>query len=111
MGQKGKSPGVYSIWSGRWNVEARDKYIGWPADEKERNLKKIANHQRFLLLKSVPNLASYVLSPVCQRIGGDFINKYGHKVVLLETFVEKERFFVEYADETCCQVEGENYWL
>jgi hypothetical protein len=75
-----------------WKVSSRDKYIGWQEEERRANLKKIVNNHRFLLLRRVPNLASYILSRICRRIGEDFINKYGHKIVLLETFVEKERF-------------------
>ncbi len=41
---------------------------------------------------SIPNLASYVLGVVCRRISADFYEKYGHPVVLLETFVERGRF-------------------
>jgi hypothetical protein len=75
-----------------WRVSSRDKYIGWKEEERRANLKKIVNNHRFLLLSRVPNLASYILSRICRRIGEDFINKYGHKIVLLETFVEKDRF-------------------
>jgi hypothetical protein len=75
-----------------WKVSVRDRYIGWEEEERRLNLKKIVNNHRFLLLSRVPNLASYILSRICRRIGEDFLNKYGHKVVLLETFVEKERF-------------------
>lgn len=100
----GSPLGCILFGAAAWKVEARDRYIGWPTEERKKNLKMIANNQRFLLLKSVPNLASYVLSRVCQRIGVDFINKYGHKVVLLETFVEKERFL-----GTCYQASNWRY--
>jgi len=102
--RKGSPLGCIQFGAAAWKVEARDSYIGWSSEEREGNLKKIANNQRFLLLKSVPNLASYVLSRVCHRIDEDFINKYGHKVVLLETFVEKERFL-----GTCYQASNWHY--
>jgi hypothetical protein len=75
-----------------WKVKARDKYIGWDEQERKSNLYKIANNMRFLLLSQVPNLASYALGIVCRRIQSDFEQKYGHDVVLLETFVELGRF-------------------
>jgi hypothetical protein len=37
-------------------------------------------------------IGSYILGRICRRIKMDFINKYNHRVYLLETFVEKERF-------------------
>jgi hypothetical protein len=75
-----------------WKVKDRDKYIGWNEQERKRNLYKIVNNMRFLLLSQVPNLASYALGRVCRRIQADFEQKYGHDVVLLETFVESGRF-------------------
>jgi hypothetical protein len=49
---------------------------------------------RFLILPwvRVPHLASHILGQVARRIGADWLEKYGHPVHLLETFVEKERF-------------------
>lgn len=75
-----------------WKVKARDSYIDWDVEDRKSNLHKIVNNMRFLLLSEVPNLASYVLGRVCRRIGEDFYQKYGHRVVLLETFVERDRF-------------------
>jgi hypothetical protein len=40
----------------------------------------------------VPHLASHILGQVARRISSDWVEKYGHPVYLLETFVEKERF-------------------
>ena len=40
----------------------------------------------------VRELASHVLGRVVGRIAKDWQAKYGHPVVLLETFVERERF-------------------
>ena len=54
----------------------------------------IANNQRFLILPfvNVRHLASHVLGRVARRIAADWQVKYGHRPVLLETFVERERF-------------------
>ena len=40
----------------------------------------------------VPHLASHILSIIIRRIQGDWQNKYGHGLFLLETFVEIDRF-------------------
>jgi len=54
----------------------------------------IANNHRFLILPlvGVHCLASHLLGQVARRIGEDWRHKYGHSVVLLETFVERELF-------------------
>lgn len=77
-----------------WKCAARDRWIGWGPRQREAGLGKIANHSRFLILPwvQVPHLASHVLGAVARRIAGDWERKYGHSVVLLETFVERERF-------------------
>jgi hypothetical protein len=54
----------------------------------------VANNTRFLILPwvKVPHLASWILGQISRRIARDWQVKYGHGLVLLETFVERERF-------------------
>ena len=40
----------------------------------------------------MPNLASHLLSRVCQRLPSDWQSAYGYNPVLVETFVETARF-------------------
>jgi hypothetical protein len=40
----------------------------------------------------VRELASHILGRVARRVAGDWQAHYGHPVVLLETFVERDRF-------------------
>jgi hypothetical protein len=77
-----------------WQCAARDHYIGWESLVRAQNLHFIANNTRFLVVPWawVPHLASYVLSRVARRLGGDWQAKYGHPVYLLETFVQGDRF-------------------
>lgn len=77
-----------------WKCQDRDRFIGWSAEPRQRNLGLIANNSRFLILPSVsvPHLGSWILGQVAGRIARDWQAKYGHPVVLLETFVERERF-------------------
>ncbi len=77
-----------------WKCAARDRWIGWTPDQRGARLSWIANNHRFLILPSVDvrSLASHVLGRVARRIARDWRAKYGHPVVLLETFVERERF-------------------
>ena len=80
--------------SAAWKSAARDNYIGWNAAAREANINLTTNNTRFLILPwvRVPHLASHILGQVARRIGADWLEKYGHRVHLLETFVEKERF-------------------
>lgn len=77
-----------------WMCEPRDTYIGWSHATREANLNLIINNNRFLILPWVTskNLASSVLSKVAKRIRNDWIERYNYKPVLLETFVDTEKY-------------------
>ncbi|MHC1728263.1 MAG: Druantia anti-phage system protein DruA [Syntrophobacteraceae bacterium] len=77
-----------------WRVACRDAYIGWNGDQRLANLRMVINNSRFLILPwiRVPNLASRVLGAVARQVPGDWDARYAIKPVLLETFVERERF-------------------
>ncbi len=77
-----------------WKCQARDQFIGWDSVQRQRGLCQLANNSRFLILPSVkvPRLASWTLSQVLRRLSGDWQKKYGHRMALAETFVERERF-------------------
>ena len=80
--------------SAAWRVAPRDRFIGWDDTTRRARLHLITNQMRFLILPwvQVPHLASHLLSRVAKRIRGDWVEKYGHPVHLLETFVERDRF-------------------
>ena len=77
-----------------WKCQDRERFISWSAQQRQRNLALIANNSRFLILPwvRVAHLGSWLLGRVARRITQDWQAKYGHPVVLLETFVERERF-------------------
>jgi len=77
-----------------WKCQDRDRFIGWSAEQRQSNLGLITNNSRFLILPwvKVPHLGSWILGQVAGWIARDWQVKYGHPVVLLETFVERERF-------------------
>ena len=80
--------------SAAWKCKSRDEYIGWNPEQKQRNLHLITNNTRFLIMPfvRVPHLASWILGRVLRRLSADWQNKYGHPILLVETFVECERF-------------------
>lgn len=80
--------------SAAWSCAARDDFIGWDRDARINHLHLLTNNTRFLILPwvRVPHLASHILSIIIRRIQGDWQNKYGHGLLLLETFVEIDRF-------------------
>lgn len=75
-----------------WTCAPRDSYIGWDMETRKKNLPLVVNNARFLILGRYPNLASRILSAIARRIASDWDRTYGYRPVLLETFVEKERF-------------------
>ncbi len=77
-----------------WSVLPRDRFIGWTNEQRKKNLHLIVNNARFLILPWVKskNMASKILSSVARRLPDDWENKYNYRPVLLETFVEKDRF-------------------
>jgi hypothetical protein len=77
-----------------WQVACRDQWIGWSQAARREGLSRVANNMRFLILPwvQVPHLASHLLAQVSRRLGADWQHKYGHPIVLLETFVETDRF-------------------
>jgi hypothetical protein len=77
-----------------WKCQDRDRFIGWSAEQRAKNLPLIANNTRFLILPSVRvrSLGSWILGRIEGHIAQDWQAKYGHRVVLMETFVEQPRF-------------------
>lgn len=86
--------GAISFSGAAWKVAARDNWIGWDARARERYLSGIINNTRFLILPwiKVKNLASRVLCLSVKRLKEDMPDRYGYCPVLLETFVDRERF-------------------
>jgi hypothetical protein len=77
-----------------WQCAPRDRWIGWSAEQRTQGLPLIANNSRFLILPwvRVPQLATHLLSRIAQRIDADWQRRYRHRVYLLETFVQADRF-------------------
>jgi len=76
------------------HLASRDRFIGWSAEVRKRNLHLIGYQPRFLIPPwvEVKNLASYLLAAIARRISVDWQSIYNHPVYLLETFVDSEKY-------------------
>jgi len=91
----GRRPVACLAWSSApRHIGARDRYIGWGAEARRRNIRFLAYNTRFLILPwvKVEHLASHILGRMAARISDDWQQMYGHPIYFLETFVDPERF-------------------
>ena len=77
----------------RW-LAARDHFIGWDDATRQCHLGRVVNNSRFLILPwlAIPGLASHVLSLAARVVVADWEEAYAVRPVLLETFVDRERY-------------------
>ena len=82
------------LWRQRLEGGSRDRFIGWSVAQREARLQLVVNNARFLILPwvQVRNLASTVLSRSSRRLPDDWQARYGYRPLLLETFVQSDRF-------------------
>ena len=76
------------------HLGSRDRYIGWSAEARRRNIRFLAYNTRFLILPwvEVPHLASHILGRVAHTLSRDWERMYGHPVYFAETFIDPGRF-------------------
>lgn len=76
------------------HLGSRDRYIGWDAEARRRNIRFIAYNTRFLILPwvRVPHLASHILGKVTRTLSDDWERMYDHPVYFAETFIDPGRF-------------------
>ncbi|MFX0201619.1 MAG: DUF4338 domain-containing protein [Candidatus Hodarchaeota archaeon] len=86
--------GCLQFSSPAWKMAARDRWIGWNDEQRQRNLQKVINNSRFLIFPwvKVKNLASSVLALASRVVPDDWQRSYGYRPVLLETLVDKRKF-------------------
>ncbi|MGH9993159.1 MAG: ISAs1 family transposase [Nitrososphaera sp.] len=86
-----------------WKNRHRETWIGWDVALKWRRLHLVANNVRFLILPGIriKNLASKVLAANARRLSRDWQYRYGHPILLAETFVDVSRF-----EGTCYRAAG-----
>ena len=76
------------------HIGCRDKFIGWDAKSRQKNLSLMAYNTRFLILPwiDIKFLASHILAQLARILPKDWLSFYKHPVYYLETFVDTERF-------------------
>ena len=84
---------LLSFGASAWKLGPREQFIGWPEPLRLKNLQRVVNNARFLILPWVQSkgLASKILSKVARQLPNDWQLRYGYRPVLLETFVESQR--------------------
>lgn len=77
-----------------WRMAARDRWIGWDDHTRARQLPRVVNNSRLLILPwvRVKNLASTILSQAARALVHDWPHAYGVTPLLLETLVDPARF-------------------
>ena len=92
---EGKWLAIAGWQAGAFKCRPRDRFVGWKKECQFKNLHLIGNNTRFLVLGRAgefPNLASYFLSAMTRRLSSDWMERYGHGLLLAESFVDPGRF-------------------
>jgi hypothetical protein len=91
---QGRPVACLAFCSAPRHLGSRDRYIGWSAEARRRNIHFLAYNTRFLILPwvRVEHLASHILGRMAARISEDWQRLYGHPIYFLETFIDPERF-------------------
>jgi hypothetical protein len=83
-------------WSAAaYHLKGRDAWIGWDANRRQARLHLVANNARFCRLGAAgqyPNLASRALALNLERLSADWEARYGHPIVVVESFVDVQWF-------------------
>lgn len=90
LNSDGEWVAVLGFGSAALACRPRDTFIGWNDEQHFRRLRFVTNNQRFCVLPAGrrKNLASNVLAKTLGRLSSDFASRWGHPVVMVETFVD-----------------------
>lgn len=86
--------GAFGFAAPALQLGARDRWIGWSAEQRRAHLHGVVCLSRFLIRPSVEcrNLASRLLSMSLERLVEDFAQRYHYRPWLVESFVDPSRF-------------------
>lgn len=85
---------AFGFCGAAWALGPRDRWIGWSREQRQVGLRAIVSQARFLILPwvRIKNLASHLLALSAQWVMRDWHATYGVRPLLLETFVDAERY-------------------
>ena len=91
---QGQPIACFAFCSAPRHLGSRDRFIGWSAAARLKNIRLLAYNTRFMVVPwvTVAHLASHLLGRVARQVSGDWEQLYGHPVHFLETFVDPARF-------------------
>ena len=71
-------------------IKARDSFIGWTDNLREKFLFSIVSNSRFVIFPwvQIPNLGSHILGMNLRCLKDDWFQKFQEKLLLAETFVD-----------------------
>jgi Domain of unknown function (DUF4338) len=91
----GARPVACFAWSSSAHyLGCRDRFLGWSAAARGKNIHLLAYNSRFLLLPwvRVRFLASHLLSRMTGLLSAAWERVYGHPIYFVETFIDPERY-------------------
>src|SRR5512137_830349 len=77
------------------HLKARDQSLEWTDAQRQARLHLLAQNSRFVILGDrcqLPNLASRAMARCLGRLSSDWQKAYGHPIVLVESFVDRQLF-------------------
>jgi hypothetical protein len=91
---EGQFVALLGFGAAAWKTAPRDRFIGWSDAERRDHMHRIVNNARFLILPWVRSkgLASKILGRIARQLPDDWQQRYGYRPLLLETFVQADRF-------------------
>lgn len=85
--------GCVQFSSPAWRIKVRDQWIGWDDGTRKLRLQHVVNNSRLLVVAGIGNLASMMLSCAMRRLRTDWRGAYGLEPWLVETLVDRQRFY------------------
>jgi len=93
--QRGRPVALLAWGPACYALKDRDRWIGWSANQRLERLKLVVQNRRFLLLTAkgeAPNLASQVLAAALRALPGQWMERFGYRPLLAETFTDPEAY-------------------
>ena len=91
----GERPVACFAWSSSAHyLGCRDRFLGWSAEARRKNIHLLAYNPRYLLLPwvRIPHLASHLLARMTRMLSAEWERVYGHPIYFVETFIDPQRF-------------------